>query len=83
MDQANYEAVEADALMELVNRMKAAVMLMNSIAAKKNYRNILINSTLSVARKKSGAADLAARSASMWFSVVGREPHSSALWNHP
>ena len=42
VDQANYEAVEADALMELVNRMKAAVMLMNSIAAKKNYRNILI-----------------------------------------
>ena len=42
VSDTNYEAVEANVLMELVNRIKATVMLMNSIAAKKNYKNILI-----------------------------------------
>ena len=45
VSQTDYEAVEANVLMELVNRIKATVMLMNSIAAKKNYKNILIGTT--------------------------------------
>lgn len=45
MSQTDYEAVDANVLMELVNRIKATVMLMNSIAAKKNYTNILIGTT--------------------------------------
>lgn len=42
VSETEYEAVEADTLMEFVNRIKATVTLMNSIAAKKNYTNILI-----------------------------------------
>ena len=42
VSETEYEAVEADALMEFVNRIKATVTLVNSIAAKKNYTNILI-----------------------------------------
>ena len=45
VSQTDYEAVDANVLMELVNRIKATVMLMNSIAAKKNYTNILIVTT--------------------------------------
>ena len=45
VSQTDYEAVDANVLMELVNRIKATVMLMNSIAAKKNYTNILIGTT--------------------------------------
>lgn len=45
VSQAEYEAVDANVLMELVNRIKATVMLVNSIAAKKNYTNILIGMT--------------------------------------
>lgn len=37
-----YEAVDADTLMEFVNRIKATVTLMNAIAGKKNYKNILM-----------------------------------------
>lgn len=42
VSKTDYEAVEAHTLMEFVNRIKATVTLMNSIAAKKNYANILI-----------------------------------------
>lgn len=45
VSQTDYEAVDANVLIELVNRIKATVMLMNSIAAKKNYTNILIGTT--------------------------------------
>mgnify|MGYP002422478153 FL=1 len=45
VSQTDYEAVDANVLMELVNRIRATVMLMNSIAAKKNYTNILIGTT--------------------------------------
>lgn len=42
VSETDYEAVDAAALMELVNRIKATVVLMSSIAGKKNYKNILI-----------------------------------------
>lgn len=40
-----YESVDAHALMEIVNRIKATIHLMNSIAGQKNYTNILIMTT--------------------------------------
>lgn len=39
----SYESIDAADAIELVNRIKATVFLMNSIAAQKNYKNILIN----------------------------------------
>ena len=40
-----YESVDADALMEIVNRVKATVRLMNSLAGEINYKNILIGTS--------------------------------------
>lgn len=40
-----YESIDALALMELVNRVKATIYLMNSIAGQKSYTNILIMTT--------------------------------------
>lgn len=38
-----YESVDADALIQIVNRIKATLRLMNSIAGKKDYDKILIH----------------------------------------
>ena len=40
-----YEAVDADALIEVINRIKATVRLMNSLAGEINYKNILISTS--------------------------------------
>ena len=40
-----YESVDADALMEIVNRIKSTVRLMNSLAGEINYTNILISTS--------------------------------------
>ena len=40
-----YESVDADSLMEVVNRVKATVRLMNSLAGEIDYKSILIQTT--------------------------------------
>lgn len=45
VSSAAYESVDADALMEVVNRVKATVRLMNSLAGEINYKNILIGTS--------------------------------------
>ena len=39
----SYESVDADALLGIVNRLKATIHLMNSLAGEPNYKAILIN----------------------------------------
>ncbi|MCK9479272.1 MAG: hypothetical protein M0R40_07210 [Firmicutes bacterium] len=40
-----YDSVDADAIIEVVNRIKATLYLMNAIAGQKNYKRILIYTT--------------------------------------
>ncbi len=38
-----YESIDADAVIEIVNRIKSTIALMNAIAGQKDYKRILIH----------------------------------------